>query len=254
MHFFDWMPNGLRRWGRRRYESNIKGDRVVSYSQEGEDRILEKLFCEVHRGFYVDVGAHHPRRFSNTYLFYRRGWSGINIDAMPGSMKLFRRIRPRDVNLEVAISESPRCLTYRSFREPAFNGFGVCIDSKHAANPGWELLWEREMTTRRLDSVLAECLPAGRRIDFLSIDVEGLDLEVLRSCDLERHRPTAIVIEMSVVTVDDVYRHPVHSHMKNRQYILYSKLCNSCIYVTEERAAMLGWARSRCGVVEDATP
>ena len=66
---------------------------LISYSQEGEDMILRRLFETRRRGFYVDVGAHHPRRFSNTYYFYRQGWSGINIDAAPGSMKLFDRLR-----------------------------------------------------------------------------------------------------------------------------------------------------------------
>ena len=58
-----------------------------SFSQEGEDLVLARIFEGKKNGFYVDIGAHHPTRFSNTHYFYRRGWSGINIDAMPGSMK-----------------------------------------------------------------------------------------------------------------------------------------------------------------------
>src|SRR6186713_1276577 len=71
----------------------------ISYSQEGEDLILKRFFSEKSGGFYVDVGAHHPKRFSNTYMFYKEGWSGINIDAMPGSMKLFNKVRSKDINL-----------------------------------------------------------------------------------------------------------------------------------------------------------
>lgn len=74
-----------------------------SYSQEGEDMILSRIFGDKKNGFYVDVGAHHPFRFSNTYLFYKRGWLGINIDAMPGSMRLFDRFRKNDINIESAI-------------------------------------------------------------------------------------------------------------------------------------------------------
>ena len=76
-----------------------------SYSQEGEDLILQRFFEKQAVGFYVDVGAHHPRRYSNTYLFYKKGWSGINIDAMPNSMKRFDKYRPRDINIEKPISE-----------------------------------------------------------------------------------------------------------------------------------------------------
>jgi len=75
------------------------GYALKSYSQEGEDMILRRLFEKQLTGFYVDVGAHHPKRFSNTYFFYKQGWHGINIDAMPGSMKLFEKIRPRDILL-----------------------------------------------------------------------------------------------------------------------------------------------------------
>lgn len=76
-----------------------------SYSQEGEDLILKRFFSNKEKGFYIDIGAHHPKRFSNTYLFYSKGWNGINIDAMPGSMRLFNQIRKRDLNLEVPIAK-----------------------------------------------------------------------------------------------------------------------------------------------------
>ena len=78
-------------------------ERQASYSQEGEDRILQRLFENQTPGFYVDIGAHHPRRFSNTYIFYKQGWRGINVDATPGSMFLFRVFRKRDINLEIAV-------------------------------------------------------------------------------------------------------------------------------------------------------
>ena len=77
---------------------------LKSYSQEGEDMILMRLFENQKMGFYVDVGAHHPKRFSNTYFFYKLGWKGINVDAMPGSMTAFNRIRARDINIEKPVS------------------------------------------------------------------------------------------------------------------------------------------------------
>src|SRR3954469_4320493 len=76
----------------------------IAFSQEGEDLLLARMFEHQSEGFYVDVGAHHPQRFSNTHLLHQRGWRGINIDATPGSMAAFRRARPHDVNLEIAIA------------------------------------------------------------------------------------------------------------------------------------------------------
>ena len=66
-------------------DRHIAGFSVRSYSQEGEDMILRRIFGDKRLGFYVDVGAHDPRRFSNTYYFYKRGWRGINIEPRPGS-------------------------------------------------------------------------------------------------------------------------------------------------------------------------
>jgi len=85
--------------------------------------LLERFLEHRHSGFYVDVGAHHPKRFSNTYRLYRRGWRGLNIDANPGSMTLFQNVRPRDINVEAAVSSTPRELTYYIFNEPALNTF-----------------------------------------------------------------------------------------------------------------------------------
>jgi len=68
------------------------------YSQGAEDIILASIFGNREKGFWVDVGAHHPQRFSNTYLFSLKGWTGINIDALPGSMAIFKKMRPNDIN------------------------------------------------------------------------------------------------------------------------------------------------------------
>src|SRR4051812_39740676 len=91
-----WRPMYGRRW----------------YSQEGEDILLSKLLHDVSRGSFVDVGCHHPQRFSNTYHFYRRGWRGINIDPLPGTRRRFAWARPGDVTLEVAIGAIESTATY----------------------------------------------------------------------------------------------------------------------------------------------
>src|SRR5436309_16100262 len=86
---------------RERFGARTYGN--LAYSQEGEDLVLRRIFETQAKGIYVDVGAHHPFRFSNTCLLHKRGWRGINIDAMPGSMTLFERFRPLDVNLELGV-------------------------------------------------------------------------------------------------------------------------------------------------------
>lgn len=166
----------------------------LCYGQDGEDLILNRLLDGKSQGFYVDVGAHHPVRFSNTYLFYKRGWSGINIDAMPGSMKNFERVRPRDVNIECGVAVRTGKLKYYRFDESALNTFDAA-EALHKNQYPYRLLDVVEVSVERLDTLLDKYLPSGQRIDFMSVDVEGKDEEVLRSNDWSRYRPRFILAE-----------------------------------------------------------
>ena len=146
----------------------------LAYSQDGEDMILRRLFERQKSGFYVDVGAHHPYRFSNTCYFYRRGWRGINIDPNPDAIEAFRRERPSDINICVGVSDSAGSLSFHFLNEPALNTFDADLAADRARSPGYRLVEIRSVSVRRLDDLLAEYVPPGQRIDFLSIDVRRL--------------------------------------------------------------------------------
>jgi hypothetical protein len=105
------------------YSKVIYNQHRILFSQEGEDGLLERVCAGKLNGFYVDIGAHHPQRFSNTYVFYLKGWRGINVDPMPGSKQRFDILRDRDTNLEVGVSDVREELIYYSFKEPALNTF-----------------------------------------------------------------------------------------------------------------------------------
>jgi FkbM family methyltransferase len=170
----------------------------VSYSQEGEDRVLLTLFEDFpkdYRGFYVDIGAHHPWRFSNTFLFYKMGWSGINIDATPGSMESFRRHRRRDINLELGIGPTAGEITFYCFNEPALNTFDEKIAQSRDGQQGYHVIAKKSVLVMTLEAVLDKHLPEGKKIDFLSIDVEGLDLMVLKSNNWNKYRPLYLLVE-----------------------------------------------------------
>jgi len=201
-----------------------------SYSQEGEDLILMRFFEKKANGFYVDVGAHHPKRFSNTYLFYKKGWRGINIDARPGSMKQFKKERVRDINLEIPISVESKTLTYYMFNEPALNGFSKDLSEAHAGKNGYEIDSTIELKTERLDKVLDENLPKDTAIDFLSIDVEGLDFEVLRSLDLSRYRPVLILIEVLGSSLSELLDSEISRYLAGYGYEVYGKAVNTVFY------------------------
>lgn len=193
--------------------------------------ILSRLFQDIAVGFYVDVGAHHPVRFSNTYLFYRQGWRGINIDAMPGSMASFRRYRPRDINLNVAVGISNEPLTYFIFNESALNGFSSKISlDRHHSGGSYRIVDRVQIKPDRLDEILEMHLPQGQRIDFLSVDVEGMDLSVLQSNDWTRYRPKFVLIEMLQSTLADIDGSAINKLLAGHGYSVYAKTMNTVFF------------------------
>jgi hypothetical protein len=200
-----------------------------SYAQEGEDMILRRIFEKRGDGFYVDIGAHHPKRFSNTYYFYRLGWSGINIDATPGSMACFHKVRPRDINLEIAIASGHRELTLFLFNEPALNSFDEALARRR--NVGhYRIIGEQKMGTRTLAETLAAHLPAGQAIDFLSLDVEGLDLDVLQSNDWQRFRPEYILTECLAANLQELTQSPVYQLLDENGYDFFAKTVHTVMF------------------------
>jgi hypothetical protein len=168
---------------------------LKSYAQEGEDMILNRFFEGVKNGFYVDIGAHHPFRFSNTYHFYLKGWHGINADAMQGGMLIFDQYRKRDINIETGVGKCKKTSKYFIFEDGAHNGF--YDESKIEVNRiKSKLLKSIMIPTIPLKHLLDKHLPLGRKINFLTVDVEGYDLEVLESNDWKKYRPDFVLVEI----------------------------------------------------------
>jgi FkbM family methyltransferase len=203
-----------------------------AYSQEGEDMVLRSLFFrKADPGFYVDVGAHHPRRFSNTYLLYKQGWRGINIEPNPSAVALFRKERTRDTNLAIGVSDEPGELTYYMFDEPAVNTFDRQQALAVADAGDFRIVGEMRIPVRRLDDILREHLPKESAIDVLTVDVEGHDLNVLLSNDWITFRPGCVLVEACRKSLSTVWEAPVHAFLVERGYELFAKTANTLVYV-----------------------
>lgn len=201
-----------------------------SFSQEGEDLILKRIFENQKDGFYVDVGAHHPFRFSNTYLFYKKGWRGINLDAMPESMSIFKKYRPRDINLEIPIGENGKELTYHIFNEPALNTFDESRIQDILKNPEYVLLKKIKIQIKSLKEILDQYLPKNQKIDFLSIDVEGLDFEVIKSNDWQKYRPKILLVEsLGGGGIQDFLHSEIYLFLSSQDYEVFAKTFNTII-------------------------
>jgi len=215
----------------RNFKNNYLGGYTnKSYSQEGEDLILRRLFEHKTDGFYVDVGAHHPVRFSNTYLFYKKGWHGINIDAMPGSMNAFKRKRKRDINLEIPVSDKRETLTYYMFNEPALNGFSRELSRERDGRGDYRLIAKQDITTATLEEILDKHLPNRQEIDFLSVDVEGLDLQVLKSSNWEKYRPAYVLAEILNSSLETLSASDIHAVLAKAGYTPYAKTVHTVVF------------------------
>lgn len=165
---------------------------IVSYAQNFEDVLLQRVFRDISEGFYVDVGANDPVRESVTKAFYDLGWRGINLEPVPKYWRMLESARPRDTNLAVVIGDHSGDT---HFYEVAGTGLS-CTDESQALSVSRSLGFEckvhrlRQMT---LTDVLASCEVGA--IHFLKIDVEGAESAVLRGLDLCRFRPWVILLE-----------------------------------------------------------
>lgn len=204
----------------------------TSYAQHGEDLVLVDLLEGKRNGFFVDVGAHHPKRFSNTYLLYEMGWTGINIDPTPGLADLFREQRPLDTFLELGIAGSPGELTFHLYDEPAYNTFNEPSHELFLRRGFPKPIGEIKVKTLPLAAVLEAHVPAGKAIDLFSIDAEGLDFAALQSNDWKKFRPRLVCLE-SGTTIQSVLESPSHRLLTEQGYELVSHTVLSSFYVSK---------------------
>ena len=203
-----------------------------SFSQDGEDMILSSLFDDLggrKKGFYIDIGALHPFRFSNTAHFYDIGWNGINIEPTPTAIKVFNRYRKRDINLNFGIADKEGSLVFYCFDEPALNSFSKEISLERNETTHYKIIDTIKIPVFPLHQILHKYLPQGVHIDFLNIDVEGLDIAVLQSNDWDKYIPEFILIE-DIINVENLTTSNVYNFLIIKGYALKAKTERTMIF------------------------
>ena len=203
--------------------------RSKSYSSLGEDLIVSQLVSKRKNGFYVDVGAFHPFKYSNTYYFYKYfGWKGINIEPNPQGFLLFEKNRKRDLNLNLGVAKSAGELNYYMFSDGLYNTF----DEKRKnelVDEGMDLINQKTIAVQPLAQILHEHLN-NVEIDFLNVDVEMLDLEVLESIDWNKIKPEVIAIEDHSFKMETYSESPIYQFLSKQGYSLESKCHFTTLY------------------------
>lgn len=199
-----------------------------SYGQFGEDAILQTLL-RARNGSYIDVGAFDPILYSNTYALYRRGWSGIVIDPNAALRPLYRIFRRRDTFVCAAIGGTGEG-TYFRFKDAAYNTCSAEDAEKRQEERGLTLLSTQPVPFRSLKSIVKEY--GITKLDLMNIDVEGMDLAVLRSHDWAV-RPRVIAIEDSEFDPDAPARSPAYSFLREKGYRLKGFARLTLVFVSE---------------------
>lgn len=170
----------------------------ISYAQNREDVLLRRVFGDAPSGFYIDVGACDPVHLSITKHFYDLGWRGINVDASPPAWARMKADRPRDVNLNVGVSNRKGSMTfYRAIADAHggdASGLSTFVAEEVEVHKRAGFVFEELVTPVTTLAAICEEHVRGP-IDFVSIDVEGHEREVLEGADLRRYRPRVVLVE-----------------------------------------------------------
>lgn len=164
-----------------------------SYSQNGEDVMLDQLLGYKKTGLYIDIGANDPHRFSNTKRFYKKGWTGINVEPDPTNYQKLIRDRVKDVNLNIGIGDVESRLSFYKFFPDTLSTFSK-IDADKYVSQGYLLRNVVKVNVEKLETLFIKYC-AKRVVDFITIDTEGFDMHVLRGNDWSKFRPAFICIE-----------------------------------------------------------
>ncbi|WP_081712573.1 FkbM family methyltransferase [Flavobacterium limnosediminis] len=194
----------------------------ISFSKSGEDMQLKQLLKVNRKGVYVDIGCWDPVKASNSYYFHLRGWKGICIDPNPKMQELFAQKRKSDIFVNRAVGLGNEKLTYYMLEDSlsSMNTLDFNFIQHHQLED--KVVAKKEIQTVSLQSVLEQYIKDGELIDFLDVDVEGFDLEVLQSNDWERFRPKVILIETNNFLNED-FNSDVSLYLMNKNYSLLSK-------------------------------
>ena len=206
-----------------------KSKKRYHFAENGEDVIIGNLFNHKKNGFYLDVGCYHPIRSSLTHLLHKKGWGGVNIDISEDSINLFKIARPNDRNINIGISNKiGKQFYYQSGHINQANSFKYYKNTEKVMS---------KVTT--LDEIIEKL--AIEKIDFLNIDAEYKDFEVLQSISLNSVRPTLITIEDNdKYDINEIIKSKIYNYLIKKNYFLFSQTVCTSFYIDKKYKKSLG--------------
>lgn len=213
----------------------------ISYSYGGIDAIVENIFKDKKKGIYVDIGCCHPIKDNNTYLLNKKGWSGINIDLDPDNINLFNIFRSKDHNVAAAISDEEKDVDLFFYHsKSALN----TISKQNADFQRAKISTIKKIRTRTLNEVLDNSKYNNLKIDFLSIDVEGSELAVLKNFNFTKYCPKVIVVEyldlslskleIKNLNIENVLKSEIYKLIVSKNYTMVNWLHSDLVFLNKD--------------------
>ena len=215
-----------------------------SYSISNVDLIIDRMFSKVEKGFFIDLGCNHPIKFNNTYLLYKRGWRGINIDLDKESIDEFNKIRDKDYNVQSLIStnigEEKEIYYYHS--RSAINTISrELLEHRKTKKDSVKIIKE---TTNTLENIIEQSPFKNQKINLLSIDIENHEYEALKKFNFSKFRIDVIVIEIHDLrqkkleiynqSLDFVVNSKIYKLLTNNSYKLVNWVNSDFVFVLED--------------------
>lgn len=201
-----------------------------SFSQSGEDLLISFIFSnllKIKKPSYLDIGANHPFNFNNTFVLYKNGCRGINIDPNPNSIRLFKKFRKEDTNLQIGINDKPGKLILYTNANSMLNTFDENLATKNG-----DIIDKIDVSVETIHSVLDQH-NKGIFPDLLSLDAEGMDMRILKSIDFENNFPKVICVETIEKLGENewIKNDEIIQYLKSRNYLLHSDTFINSLFI-----------------------
>jgi len=204
-----------------------------SYSISNVDLVIDRMFASINNGIYVDVGCNHPIKFNNTYLLYKRGWSGINIDFDSKSIEEFKKYRPKDYSIKKIVSNDEETKDIYIYHErSAINTLSKDLVDYRKRKPK-EIRIDKSTT---LGKIIDQSPFKGKKINLISIDIENHEYEALKNFDFDKYKVDVIVAEWTDITQKslEIYNQSIEQIQKSKLYNL----------LVENNYKLINWVNS----------
>ena len=210
----------------------------ISYSYGGIDSLILNIFKNQKKGFYLDIGCGHPIKNNNTYLLNKKGWGGMNIDLDKDNIDLFNSYRKNDVNLTIAVSDKEGeadLFFYHS--KSALN----TISKQNADFQKADVSEIKKIKTQTINNIIENSPYKDKKIDFLSIDVEGSELSILKNFNFRKYSPKVIVVEyldlslkkleIKNLNIDNIIKSDIYKLIISNNYTLANVLHSDLVFI-----------------------